>query len=274
MKAREQFSAAPPEGGQGFGGAGLPGDIEIRDLHFAYAAGRPVLNGLSLSIRPGEVVNILGPNGCGKTTLLKLMLGFLEAPAGSVLVEGRDIRAYARRELARRLAYVPQSHSGVFNYAALDMVLMGRTSSSPWLRFRDEDYGRARAALERVRIGHLADRPYLHLSGGERQLVLIARALAQNSSFLIMDEPVSGLDYGNQFHLLKVIRELAGEGGPGFILTTHHPEQAVYLGGRALLIKNGLLTADGPATEIINGPSVSELYNLPPDFLRGFGLAW
>lgn len=248
--------------------------LEVKDLHFAYAAGQEVLKGLTLSIQAGEVVNILGPNGCGKTTLLKLMLGFLTPPSGAVLVEGRDIRDYGRRELARLLAYVPQSHSGIFNYSALDMVLMGRTSASPWLRFSDDDRRRAGAALERVRISHLADRPYLHLSGGERQLVLIARALAQNSAFLIMDEPVSGLDYGNQFHLLKVIRELADDGGPGFILTTHHPEQAIYLGGRALMIKDGLLTADGPATETINGRSVRDLYNLPPDFMSGLGSAW
>ncbi|MDR1045489.1 MAG: ABC transporter ATP-binding protein [Candidatus Adiutrix sp.] len=248
--------------------------IEVRDLHFAYAAGGEVLKGLTLSFGAGEVVNILGPNGCGKTTLLKLMLGFLPAPPGSVLVEGRDIRGYGRRELARRLAYVPQAHHGVFNYTALDMVLMGRTAASPWLRFSDDDQRRAGAALERVRISHLAGRHYLQLSGGERQLVLIARALAQNSAFLIMDEPAGGLDYGHQFHLLKLIRELADDGGPGFVLTTHHPEQAVYLGGRALMIKAGLLTADGPAAEIIDGRAVRDLYDLPPEFSGGPASAW
>ena len=248
--------------------------IGIQGLHFSYSGEGEVLKGLSLDIRPGEVVNILGPNGCGKTTLLKLILGFLPASAGSIFIGGLDIGQLSRRELARQLAYVPQSHNGVFNYSVLEMVLMGRTSASPWLRFSPDDRIRAEEALERVRISHLAGRRYLHLSGGERQLVLIARALAQNSIFLIMDEPVSGLDYGNQFHLLKVIRELADAGGPGFILTTHHPEQAVFLGGRALLIKNGLLTADGPAREIVSGRAVCDLYGLPPEFLNRPSLSW
>lgn len=248
--------------------------IEIRNLHFTYIPRHEILRGINLSVQPGEVVNILGPNGCGKTTLLKLILGFLPASPGSALINGEDIRRFSRRGLARLLAYVPQAHNGVFNYTATEMVMMGRTAASPWLRFSQDDHRRAATALERVRIGHLANRHYLYLSGGERQLVLIARALAQNSTFLIMDEPVSGLDYGNQFHLLKVIRELSDAGGPGFILTTHHPEQAVFLGGRAVLIKEGRVTADGPAQSIINRQAVCDLYSLPPEAVNRHAPWW
>jgi len=241
--------------------------IEIRHLSFAYTKkDEPVLRDLSLILQPGEVVNILGPNGCGKTTLLRAILGFLPTPAGSIFVDGTDIKNMKRRNLARKLAYVPQIHSGVFNYSALEVVLMGRTADSPWLHYRAVDIERARKALEKVRVDHLAERSYLQLSGGERQLVLIARALAQNSEFLIMDEPVSGLDYGNQFHLLTVIRELARQ-GLSIVLTTHHPEQAVYLGGRALLMKKGRLSADGPAGEIITSSVICDLYGLPPEIL-------
>ena len=247
--------------------------IELRSLHYAYHHDHPVLENISLKILPGEVVNILGPNGCGKTTLLKSILGFLPVPSGSVLIDGVDIRLLKRRELALKLAYVPQSHDGIFNYKAREVVLMGRTAHSPWHSFNPEDYDRAGEALAKVRAEHLGDRAYLELSGGERQLVLIARALAQNSGALIMDEPVSGLDYGNQFHLLTVIRELAQNGGPSFVLTTHHPEQAVFLGGRAILLKRGGLHADGSSKEIITRESICDLYDLPPEMLAAAKMA-
>jgi ABC-type cobalamin/Fe3+-siderophores transport systems, ATPase components len=237
--------------------------IEVRNLSFRYLGGPPVLEGVTLAIPRGEVVNILGPNGSGKTTLLKLILGFMPVPPETVFVDSRPIGSVKRKDLARLLAYVPQSHAGVFHYKAQEVVLMGRTAASPWLRFSAADYKRAGEVLEKVRISHLADRSYLRLSGGERQLVLIARALAQESAYLIMDEPVTGLDYGNQFHLLSVIRELA-ESGLSIVLTTHHPEQAVFLGGRALMFKEGRLVADGPADGVITAASICDLYGLPP----------
>lgn len=238
--------------------------IRIRDLTLGYHKSIPVLKNVSLDIGPGEIVNILGPNGCGKTTLLKAMLGFFPLPSDTIFLDDVPLQKIGRHCLAKRLAYVPQSHRGVFSYPAREVVLMGRTVHSPWLRYSPADYQRADAALEKVKMAQLADRPYLELSGGERQLVLIARALAQNCSYLIMDEPVGGLDYGNQFHLLDLIRELAAT-GPSVILTTHHPEQAVFLGGRALLIKEGRLVADGPAGEIITRPTVRMLYGLLDD---------
>lgn len=241
--------------------------ITIRDLTVGYHKSRPVLNNLSLEIGPGEIVNILGPNGCGKTTLLKSILGFLPLPPDSLFLDGTPIGQFSRNSLARRLAYVPQSHRGVFPYTAREVVLMGRTAHSPWLRFSPEDHRTAHAAMERVRITHLAERSYLELSGGERQLVLIARALAQNCAYLIMDEPVGGLDYGNQFRLLDLIRELSAS-GPAVVLTTHHPEHALFLGGRSLLMKAGRLIADGPSREIVTRDRVRSLYGLDEAMLQ------
>ncbi|WP_394027338.1 ABC transporter ATP-binding protein [Desulfovibrio falkowii] len=237
--------------------------IEVRNLTVSYHRAPPVLKNISLRVGRGEVVNVLGPNGCGKTTLLRALLGLLPAPPGSIVLDGCPLEKIRRRNLARSLAYVPQQHTGVFGFQVLDVVLMGRTVRSPWLRFSARDREWAMDALEKVRLAHLADRSYLELSGGQRQMVLIARALAQDCAALVMDEPVTGLDYGNQFHLLDLIGELACS-GPAILLTTHHPEQAVYLGGRAVLLKNGILVADGPVASVITEEQVRKLYELPP----------
>lgn len=237
--------------------------IEINNLTVSYHGAPPVLKNISLRVDRGEVVNVLGPNGCGKTTLLRALLGLLPVPSGSVALDGCPLEKIGRRDLARSLAYVPQQHTGVFGFQVQDVVLMGRTARSPWLRFSAEDRERAMHALEKVRLTHLAARSYLELSGGQRQMVLIARALAQDCAALVMDEPVTGLDYGNQFHLLDLIGELASS-GPAILLTTHHPEQAVYLGGRAVLLKDGMLVADGPVVSVITEEQVRRLYDLPP----------
>ena len=237
--------------------------IEVRDLTLGYFDAPPVLQQVSLRVGKGEVVNVLGPNGCGKTTLLRAILGFLPVPLRSVFLEGRPQEEISRRDIARTLAYVPQMHTGVFAYQVLDVVLMGRTARSPWLRFSADDVDRAMNALEQVRMTSCARKSYLELSGGQRQLVLIARALCQGCSALVMDEPVTGLDYGNQFHLLELIGELSGS-GPAIMLTTHHPEQAVYLGGRAILLKAGHVVADGPVSTTVTAQQIKDLYNLPP----------
>ena len=160
--------------------------IEVRDLTLGYFDAPPVLQQVSLRVGRGEVVNVLGPNGCGKTTLLRAILGFLPVPRRSVFLEGRPQEETSRRDLARTLAYVPQMHTGVFAYQVLDVVLMGRTARSPWLRFSAEDVDRAMTALEQVRMASYARKSYLELSGGQRQLVLIARALCQECSALVL----------------------------------------------------------------------------------------
>ncbi|MDR2442569.1 MAG: ABC transporter ATP-binding protein [Deltaproteobacteria bacterium] len=245
-------------------------DIEINNLSFAYPGGQKVLWDLSMVFSPGQVVSILGPNGCGKTTLLKLVLGLLTPPKGAVRVLGQKVEDLSRQKLARLISYVPQSSALVFHYKALEMVLMGRVSRGPWYRYQKEDLDRARAALARIGLEHLSDRSYIELSGGERQLVLIARALAQQAPFMVMDEPASSLDYGNQFRLLDLVRQLSQE-GLSIILTTHHPEQAIYLEGRAILIKDGRIKADGSAKDLVNTNSIAQLYSMPQGFVQRLG---
>ncbi len=243
--------------------------IEVSSLSFGYSKDRLVLDDVSFRADRGEIINILGPNGCGKSTLIKIILGFLHAKRGMVKIEGKDVVDIKRHEMAGLLSYVPQLHSGVFSYPVLDVVLMGRYTASPWHGYKDKDYEVAYNALDRVRLRKYADRSYLHLSGGERQLVLIARALAQNASYFIMDEPVTGLDYGNQFLLLQVIKDLSEE-GLSFLLTTHHPEHAVFLGGRALLIKEGRIVGDGEPYKVITTNCICNLYNMPREFVEKF----
>jgi iron complex transport system ATP-binding protein len=232
-------------------------------LRFSYRRGAEVLSGLSAAFAPGQATCVLGPNGCGKTTLLKLMLGLLSPPPGAVEVAGRPLEALGRRDLAKLMSYVPQSASMVFNYKVLEMVMMGRIARGPWWRYLPSDRAKARGALERVRMAGAAERSCSELSGGERQLVLIARALAQEAPFMIMDEPAASLDYGNQLRLLDLVAELASS-GLSVILTTHHPDQALYLGGRAVLMKAGRIIRDGAARDLINPGAIADLYGLPP----------
>lgn len=247
--------------------------IQVSQLSFAYSKKHPVLRNLNFTIEPGEIINILGPNGCGKSTLLKAILGFLPLKRGLVHINGHDVVSLRPQRLARLLSYVPQMHNTPFNYQVLDVVLMGRVFSGPWYKYTREDHDIAWDALHRVRLSDLASRPYQHLSGGQRQLVLIARALAQGADYFIMDEPVTGLDYSNQFYLLETIRELSAQGGAQktgkliFILTTHHPEHALFLGGRALLIQKGQLLADGPVEAVVTAQGICDLYGIKPQFL-------
>ena len=176
--------------------------LSLHDISVGYGT-RTVVYDVSFRIRTGEVVCLLGPNGSGKTTLFKAMLGLLPLQAGEMRLEGKNVRRWSRRDYARHIAYVPQLHVPSFPYTVLDMVSMGRTPylgacSSPG----PSDRRIANEVMEEISIAHLRDRPYTEISGGERQLVLIARALAQRPQFLIMDEPTSHLDYGNQIRTL------------------------------------------------------------------------
>ena len=171
--------------------------IDVRDITFSYGA-EPVLRDVSFQVESGQFVCILGANGCGKTTLLKTMLGFFRPQGGSVLLDGENVHTMDVRRMAQKVAYIPQSHVPPFPYRVIDVVLMGRT---PYLsrtyRPTQEDYQIAMDALERLGITCLADRRYTALSGGQRQLVIIARAIAQQTGTIIMDEPTASLDFGN-----------------------------------------------------------------------------
>ncbi len=211
--------------------------IEVCAGSFSYNRETPVLQDISFSADEGEVVAILGPNGVGKTTLMKCLLGFLPWDSGMTRVDDKDIREIKGKELWRRIAYVPQAREPAFSYRTEDMVLLGR---SPYLgNFSvpgKKDYAIAMKAMETAGITHLKGKNCSQISGGELQLVLIARALAAEPEFLILDEPESGLDFRNQIVVLDLIRRLSREQGLTVIINTHYPDHALRVSDHALLL--------------------------------------
>jgi iron complex transport system ATP-binding protein len=222
--------------------------------------GRVVGAGLSLELRGGEVLALLGPNGCGKTTLLKTVLGLLPALAGSVRLQGRALAAWPLAERARVVAYVTQGQASTFGFTALEMVLMGRTAHLGLIaRPGAKDRAIALQALERLGIAHLAARSVHEVSGGERQLVLIARALAQQPQAVLLDEPTASLDFGNQGLVMRAIRTLARE-GLAVLFTTHDPNQALRCADRALLMREGQVLGEGAVGQVIEAEGLRALY--------------
>jgi iron complex transport system ATP-binding protein len=237
-----------------------------RNLRFSYRQ-RTVLDGIDLRLEHGEVVCLLGANGAGKSTLLRLLLGLLKPADGQISLGDRPLEQWPRRQLARQLAYVPQVHVTPFPYTVSEVVLLGRLPASNLFHApRVADHTVVEQVLTHLGIAHLAQRPYTEISGGERQLALIARALAQGARLLIMDEPATGLDYGHQLRLLERLAGLAAE-GYGVLMTTHHPEHALIAASRVLLMRNGQIEADGPPQQVVNTAAIERLYGVPVDAL-------
>jgi iron complex transport system ATP-binding protein len=242
--------------------------IEIEQLSFSYRRA-PFIQDLNLTINEGRVLALLGPNGSGKTTLLKLLLGLLTPAAGTIRIQEADTLDMSHRELACLLAYVPQVHREAFGYSVFDVVLMGRMPrTSFFARYGERDRQIAWESMEKLSIGHLAQQPYTEISGGERQLTLIARALSQGASTFIMDEPTNGLDYGNQIRLLDRIGRLASEGFT-FIYTTHHPDHALAVADRVVMMQAGAIIRDGAPRSVITPERLSELYGLAGNLFAG-----
>jgi iron complex transport system ATP-binding protein len=234
-------------------------NIEGRDLTIGYPD-RTVGSGLDVALSTGEVLALLGPNGGGKTTLLKTLLGLLKPKAGEVRLGDKPLDNYSIRERARVVAYVPQVHISTFAFTVETVVLMGRTAhGSLFSRPSGQDRAVAQAALERFGIAALANRPYTMISGGERQLVLLARALAQEPQFIVLDEPTASLDFGNQGKVMREIRALA-KSGHGVLFTTHDPNHALRAADRAYLLREGARIADGPVATVLNREQLEALY--------------
>jgi iron complex transport system ATP-binding protein len=228
-------------------------------LSYGYP-GRTVGRAVSLAVARGEAVALLGPNGGGKTTLLKTMLGLLPPHDGSVSIDGVPLASLGVGERARRIGYVPQAHAGAFAFAVRDVVLMGRTAHQGM--FASPSAQDSAAALEKLTelgIGHLADKAYTMISGGERQLVLIARALAQEPTYVVLDEPTASLDFGNQGKVMRRIGRLTAR-GLGVLFTTHDPNQALRHADRVALLGAGGLVAAGRPAEVLTVAAIAALY--------------
>ena len=235
--------------------------LAVESLAFGYPQ-RTVGRDVSFTLDAGEVMCVLGPNGSGKTTLLRTLLGLLPPHAGQILFHRKSLFSLSRAEIARAAGYVPQAHQPYFAYSVRDMVLMGRsahlgTFSMPGAHDREV----AARVLESLGISPLADRPVTEISAGERQLALVARALAQEPRLLVMDEPTASLDFGNQVRVLERIAALAGGGIP-ILFSTHDPDHAFVAAQRALLLAEGRVLALGTPREVIRADTLERLYRV------------
>lgn len=224
--------------------------------------GKKILKGLDFEINSSDIISILGPNGCGKTTLLKILLGFLKPSKGEVYFDNKPISKIKPKQFFQRVAYIPQIHDGAFGYLVIDVVMMGRMPyKSLFTNYNKEDKKITLEALEVLGIAHLKDEIYTTLSGGQRQLVLIARAIAQQADIFIMDEPVNGLDFGNQYKLLNKIKELSKK-DLTFIKTSHYPDHVFFVSNEAIFLNQGKILEKGNPNLIIKEENIERVYQI------------
>jgi len=237
-------------------------DLVLKDVGFGYTEETAVLDSLSLQIAPARITAILGPNGAGKTTLLNTILGYLKPQTGEVLLDGQSITHYSKRQLSQIIGLVPQAEHFPFNFTAFEYILLGRTPYMGVFNMpREADYQAAGEIVDLLKIGHLKNRPVEELSGGEQQLVLLARALAQEPKILLLDEPTTHLDLGNTAVILNALKDLARE-KVTVVFTTHDPQAAVYCADQLVLMKKGIVLSAGSLDEILTSGSLTQLYDV------------
>ncbi|MFT9057003.1 MAG: ABC transporter ATP-binding protein [Ethanoligenens sp.] len=235
--------------------------LELRNVSCGYGT-KTIVKDLSLLAVSGEVLCLLGPNGVGKTTLFKTILGFLKLQEGKILLDGEDVSRWPRKEFAKAVGYVPQAHTPPFPFTVLDVVTMGRTAHlGPFASPTKTDVAIAEESLERLGVGFLKERIYTEISGGERQMVLIARALTQRPKVLIMDEPTSNLDFGNQIRVLEQVNRLAKE-GLCVIMTSHFPDHAFLCSAKVALLQRNVQFQIGTAEEVITEQNMLSAYGV------------
>jgi iron complex transport system ATP-binding protein len=241
--------------------------VEARRLCFSRPGNANVLRDVELGIEPGEIVCVLGPNGAGKSTLLRCLAGLVRPTSGSVRIGGRDVRTMSAKYRARLVAYVPQATTSVFPFTALDMVVMGRTPHlSPGRVPSRSDRWLARETLCSLGLEHLRDQPFDTLSGGERSLTLVARALVQEAEVLLLDEPTASLDLGNTVRVLTTIRSLAAEKRT-VIMATHQPDHALLIADRSVVMARGEAIDDGDPGLTLTPAALSAVYETPVEIL-------
>ena len=234
--------------------------LEVRDLRAGYGD-KEVVHGVSFDIPRGQFVCVIGANGCGKSTLLKNLLGLAKPFGGSVHIEGENIDEMDEKQRARHFAYIPQAHTPPFPFKVSDVVILGRT---PYLTgiatsVGERDQVIAYRAMQQLSIEHLADKVYTELSGGQQQLVLIARALAQQPDLLVMDEPTASLDFGNQQLVLSCVHELSRM-GMSVLMVTHDPDHALFCSDRVIMMEAGQVIGDGLPEDIITTDNLRRIY--------------
>jgi iron complex transport system ATP-binding protein len=244
--------------------------LQASDISFSYKRGRGiphhVLNDVSFGVDRGTIVGLLGPNGSGKTTLVRIMAGMLRPDSGRVTLDGASVSEMPRRDLARRVALVPQETRTTFDFSVIDMVLMGRYPHlGPFELERPEDLEIARKALRATGTEALESRTFATLSGGEKQRVIIAAALAQASDILLLDEPTTALDVGYQFEIAALLKRLNAEHGTTMVVSTHDLNLAAALCERVVLLKSGSVIAHGPTTETLTAGNIRLLYDIEAD---------
>ena len=243
--------------------------LSVRDLSFGYgraAVARSVLSHVSLDIDRGSVVGLLGPNGSGKTTLLRMMAGVLSPHSGGVFLDDRPVANMPRRDLARRVAVVPQETRATFDFTAIEMVLMGRYPHlGPFELEGAEDLEIARQAMRATGTTTLEHRLFATLSGGEKQRVIIAGALAQASDILLLDEPTAALDLRYQFEIIDVLKTLNAERATTIVMSTHDLNLAAAICQRVILIQDGRVLAHGPTVDALTSDNIRALYDIDAD---------
>ena len=236
--------------------------LEVEEVSFDYGTGQNILQSMSFTYESPQVMCLLGCNGVGKSTLLRCIMGELTPATGTIQIDGRPARAYSPREMALKVAYIAQMHAPTFSYPVIDVVTMGRTSHIGYLSNpSDSDVQFAYEQLEYLGIERLAERPYTDISGGERQLVMIASALAQQPEAMLLDEPTAHLDFGNQFKFVQLVERLHAK-GIGVLMTTHFPDHALLLDCETAILARGGVVAQGPAHEVVTERALGEIYGI------------
>ena len=237
--------------------------LEVKNATFSYNGERNIFEDISFSVDSGDVFCILGPNGTGKSTLLRCLCNLYRLNSGNILIDGRDITSYSPANLAKKIGFIPQLHTPTFPYTVLQVVLMGRTPHLNMIATPSEkDYRIAEAAIKTVNIEYIKDKPYTELSGGQMQLVLMARVLAQEPEILLLDEPTSHLDVGNQIHTIEMIRKLSKQ-GLSLIMTSHFPDHTFLSSHRVGIMKNKRFIAIGRADDVVTEENLFEIYGVP-----------
>ncbi|OEF95904.1 ABC transporter ATP-binding protein [Desulfuribacillus alkaliarsenatis] len=239
------------------------------NITFSYQ-NHPILSGINVTIEPGKIYGFLGRNGSGKTTMLRVINGLLKPQHGDVKIhtdtKTLDVHKESRALIAKEIGFVPQEHRGVFPYRVLEMVVMGRNPHLGYFeRPKDEDYQEAIKALQDIGIQHLWDKSFMEISGGERQMVLIARVIAQGAKYLILDEPTSHLDFKNQHQILQLVKNISRERQVAAIMAMHDPNLAVCFADHILMLKHGRLMAEGAVDHVMTEVNLKQLYDMNID---------